>query len=61
MINEEKAMQDAINSIGKLNFRQLVSLQASLAEHIFNCLQHFHLQRERTKEKIVPDEKIPMQ
>lgn len=40
MFDHEKAMTDAINAITRLNFRQLITLQASLAEHVFNVWQH---------------------
>lgn len=50
MINEEKAMTDAINAITRLNFRQLCTLQASLSEHILNCLQYSYAQNEARPE-----------
>lgn len=39
MFDREKAMTDAIDAIVRLDFTQLVVLNAHLAEHMFNVLQ----------------------
>lgn len=54
MINEEKAMTDAINAITRLNFRQLCTLQASLSEHILNCLLHSYAKKETERPEVEP-------
>lgn len=45
--NEDKALSDIYQSIGRLNMRQLIVLQMMLSEHIFNCVQYADIQKEK--------------
>jgi hypothetical protein len=51
MVDQEKAMTDAINAITRLNFSQLLTLQASLSEHTYNVWQQMMLNQEQQKQK----------
>lgn len=44
-INPETAMQDALTSLSKLTFKQLVILQANLSNHILECYNYAELQK----------------
>jgi hypothetical protein len=49
MINKEKAMADAINAMVRLDWGQLLLLNAHLSEHLHNIHQHALLEREKEK------------
>jgi hypothetical protein len=49
LINREKAMTDAIDAIAKLEWTQLLILNAQLSEHILNVWQHNLANIERGK------------
>lgn len=44
-INHEKAMQDALEAVSKLTFKQLVILQANLSNHLLECFNYAELQQ----------------
>lgn len=39
MINQQKAMEDAINALVRLNFGQLILFQRHVSEHVFNVFE----------------------
>jgi hypothetical protein len=53
-INKEKAMTDAVDAICRLDFNQLILLNAQLSEHMHNILQHTRLRRQNDEEKKEP-------
>jgi hypothetical protein len=41
----DQNLEDALTAVTQLDFRQLVVFQASLAEHILNCVNYSEQQR----------------
>jgi hypothetical protein len=54
MINKEKAMADAIDAICRLDFKQLITLNAHLSEHISNVWNHVEDRQKVQKSHIGP-------
>jgi len=50
-LNRTKLMQDAIESVCKLNMRELIMFNAQLAEHMQNIVQHNDLKKAHDNEK----------
>lgn len=55
-INQEKAMQDTLECVAKLTFKQLVILQANLGAHILECYNYAELKK-RQGEALAENEK----
>lgn len=47
-VNRDKVMQDCVESLVKLEWDQLLILNAQLSEHILNVYQHALLQRDKS-------------
>lgn len=51
MINHEKAMQDALEAVAKLTWRQLLFLQYNLSDHIMNCYNYAEMSKTQEADK----------
>jgi len=60
MINHEKAMQDALEAVSRLTYRQLIVLQANLSDHILQCYNYAEMRKAQEADKaevLATDEK----
>jgi len=58
-INHQKALEDALDALSRLTYRQLIVLQANLSDHILQCYNYAELQKSEADkaEVLATDEK----
>jgi hypothetical protein len=59
VFDHDRNMYEATMAITRLRFDQLLTLQASLSEHIFNVYQRAQIDHEIAKEKTKTGGKVP--
>lgn len=57
--NRDQAFHDAVNAIAKLKFSQLLTLNANLAEHIYETFQYAQIEHAKAQEKAQLEDKPP--